>query len=90
MVHTKLLFRQWIEELEHQIPNLKIGKIGDGLLQIEDITVGIYKSVYNNLAQLRESFSMIIVDEAHLCPADLFSTALNMKNIFLLLFIEEV
>ena len=80
MVHTKLLFRQWIEELEHQIPNLKIGKIGDGLLQIEDITVGIYKSVYNNLAQLRESFSMIIVDEAHLCPADLFSTALNNLN----------
>ena len=50
MVHTKLLFRQWIEELEHQIPNIKIGKIGDGFLEIEDITVGIYKSVYNNLA----------------------------------------
>ena len=45
MVHTKLLFRQWIEELEHQIPNIKIGKIGDGFLQVEDITVGIYKSV---------------------------------------------
>ena len=80
MVHTKLLFRQWIEELEHQIPNIKIGKIGDGFLQIEDITVGIYKSVYNNLSQLRESFSMVIVDEAHLCPADLFSTALNNLN----------
>ena len=80
MVHTKLLFRQWIEELAHQIPNIKIGKIGDGFLEVEDITVGIYKSVYNNLAQLRESFSMIIVDEAHLCPADLFSTALNNLN----------
>ena len=33
MVHTKLLFRQWIEELAHQIPNIKIGKIGDGLLE---------------------------------------------------------
>ena len=49
MIHTKLLFRQWIEELEHQIPNIKIGKIGDGLFNVEDITVGIYKSVYNNL-----------------------------------------
>ena len=80
MVHTKLLFRQWIEELEHQIPNINIGKIGDGLLDVQDITVGIYKSVFNNLSQLRESFSMIIVDEAHLCPADLFSTALNNLN----------
>ena len=30
LVHTKLLFRQWIEELERQIPNVKIGKVGDG------------------------------------------------------------
>ena len=80
MVHTKLLFRQWIEELDHQIPNIKIGKIGDGLFEIQDITVGIYKSIYNNLSQLRQSFSMIIVDEAHLCPAELFSTTLNNLN----------
>ena len=77
MVHTKLLFRQWIEELERQVPGVKIGKIGDGLLDIQDITVGIYKSVYNNLSSLRDSFSLVLVDEAHLCPAELFSTALN-------------
>jgi len=80
MVHTKLLFRQWIEELEKQIPNVKIGKIGDGILQVENITVGIYKSVYNNLSELRNAFSMVIVDECHLCPAELFSTALNNLN----------
>ena len=80
MVHTKLLFRQWIEELERQVPNVKIGKVGDGLLDIQDITVGIYKSVYNNLSSLRDTFSLILVDEAHLCPAELFSTALNNLN----------
>ena len=80
MVHTKLLFRQWIEEITHQIPNVQIGKVGDGFLEIEDITVGIYKSVYNNLQHIRDTFSMVIVDEAHLCPADLFSTALNNLN----------
>ncbi len=80
MVHTKLLFRQWIEELERQVPDVKIGKVGDGLLDIQDITVGIYKSVYNNLSSLRDSFSLILVDEAHLCPAELFSTALNNLN----------
>ena len=80
MVHTKLLFRQWIEELEKQIPTAKIGKIGDGLLDVQDITVGIYKSVYNNIDSLKNSFSMILVDEAHLCPAEMFSTALNGLN----------
>ena len=80
LVHTKLLFRQWIEELERQIPTVKIGKVGDGLCDIQDITVGIYKSVYNRRDELAEKFSMILVDEAHLCPAEMFSTALNSLN----------
>ena len=80
LVHTKLLFRQWIEELERQIPDIKIGKVGDGLLDVQDITVGIYKSVYNNRDNLANCFSTVIVDEAHLCPADMFSTALNSLN----------
>jgi superfamily II DNA or RNA helicase len=80
LVHTKLLFRQWIEELERQIPTVKIGRIGDGLFDIQDITVGIYKSVYNRRDELENSFSMILVDEAHLCPAEMFSTALNSLN----------
>jgi len=80
LVHTKLLFRQWIEELERQIPTVKIGRIGDGLFDIQDITVGIYKSVYNRRDELKNSFSMILVDEAHLCPAEMFSTALNSLN----------
>lgn len=80
LVHTKLLFRQWIEELERQIPGIKIGKVGDGLLDLQDITVGIYKSVYNNRDTLTDCFSTVIVDEAHLCPAEMFSTALNSLN----------
>jgi superfamily II DNA or RNA helicase len=80
LVHTKLLFRQWIDELEKQLPNIKIGKIGDSLFDIQDITVGIYKSVYNKREQLVDEFSTVIVDEAHLCPAEMFSTALNSLN----------
>jgi len=80
LVHTKLLFRQWIEELERQIPTAKIGKVGDGIADIQDITVGIYKSVYNRRDELSDKFSMVLVDEAHLCPADMFSTALNSIN----------
>jgi len=80
LVHTKLLFRQWINELKTQIPNIDIGTIGDGLFSIEDITVGIYKSVLNNIEELHDRFSLLIVDEAHLCPADMFSQAVNSIN----------
>ena len=80
LVHTKLLFRQWLEELEKQIPGVPIGKIGDGLLDIREITVGIYKSVINNINYLHDNFSLLIVDEAHLCPADMFSQAVNSIN----------
>lgn len=80
LVHTKLLFRQWIEELEKQIPNIPIGKIGDGIFSTEDITVGIYKSVLNNIEIIHDSFGLTITDECHLAPADMFSKALNNIN----------
>jgi superfamily II DNA or RNA helicase len=80
LVHTKLLFYQWIDELTEQIPNIPIGKVGDGLLDIQDVTVGIYKSVLNNLDALHDEFSLVLVDEVHLCPADMFSQAVNSIN----------
>jgi superfamily II DNA or RNA helicase len=80
LVHTKLLFEQWIKEINNQLPSVTLGKIGDGLFSINDITVAIYKTAYNNIDQLRESFSTLIVDEAHKCPADMFSTVVNNVN----------
>ena len=80
MVHTKLLFKQWQEELHKQLPGIPIGTVGDGEFNIQEITVGIYKSIYNNLTALSNQFSMVMVDEAHLCPAELFSNALNNIN----------
>lgn len=77
LVHTKLLFRQWIEELSNLLPDSKIGRIGDGLFDIQDITVAIYKTVYNNISRVNDEFSTVIVDEAHLCPAETFSFVLN-------------
>lgn len=79
LVHTKLLWKQWQEEIKKQL-GITPGMIGDGLLIVGNITVGIYKTVHNNLNHLRNSFEMIIVDEVHLCPADVFSTTLNNLN----------
>jgi superfamily II DNA or RNA helicase len=50
------------------------------LLDIKSVTVGIYKTVHNRLHEIKNSFSLVIVDEAHLCPAEVFSQALNGIN----------
>lgn len=80
LVHTKLLFEQWLKEIAEQLPEVSMGKIGDGFFSIQDVTVAIYKTAYNNIEQLRDTFSTLIVDEAHKCPADMFSTVVNNIN----------
>jgi len=80
LVHTVLLFEQWLDELSKQIPDVTVGKIGDGFFSIGDVTVAIYKTAYNNIEQIRDVFSTLIVDEAHKCPADMFSTVVNNVN----------
>lgn len=80
LVHTVLLFEQWIDEITKQLPDVTPGKIGDGFFNIQDVTVAIYKTAYNNLSVLRDAFSTLIVDEAHKCPADMFSTVVNNIN----------
>ena len=80
LVHSKLLFDQWIELLKELIPNAKIGMVGDGRYDIQDITVGIYKSVLNNIDELHDCFALVAVDEAHLAPADMFSSVINSLN----------
>ena len=80
LVHTKLLFDQWLSEAEKQLPNAIIGKIGDGFYSIGDVTIAIYKTVYNNLDKLRDEFSTILIDETHKAPADMFSSVVNNLN----------
>ena len=75
LVHTKLLFYQWKAELENQL-KITPGLVGDGKYDIQPITVGIYKSVNNNLKDLRDKFSFVIVDECHLCASTVFSQTL--------------
>lgn len=77
VVHTKLLAYQWHESLEALIPDQKIGFIGDGRLEVQDITVAIYKTLINHLDTLKNRYEVVFVDEAHLCPAEMFSQVVN-------------
>lgn len=80
LVHTKLLYNQWIKELTSQLPDITIGKIGDGSFSVGDVTVAIYKTVSNNLEKLQNSFGMLIVDECHKAPAAMFFNVANNLN----------
>ena len=75
LVHTKLLLNQWRTEIENQL-GITPGIVGDGQYNVQPITVGLYKSVHNNLLKLKEQFSMVIVDETHMAPAKMFSQTL--------------
>jgi superfamily II DNA or RNA helicase len=78
--HTKLLAYQWLEALKDLVEGADIGFIGDGKESIKPITVGIYKSLLTRLDRLQNLFEVIFVDEAHLCPAETFSRAVNGIN----------
>jgi superfamily II DNA or RNA helicase len=80
ILHTKLLAEQWYSAIQSLIPDAKLGFIGDGRCEIGDITIAIYKSLLNQLSKVKNLFEVVIVDEAHLCPADTFSRAVNGLN----------
>ena len=77
LVHSKLLWEQWYDEIKSQVPDIPVGIIGDSRFEPDVVTIGLYQSVYNRMPEIKDRFSMTIVDEAHLCPATLFSSALN-------------
>jgi superfamily II DNA or RNA helicase len=78
--HTKLLAEQWLNLLRDTIDGTEIGFIGDGRESIKPITVGIYKSLISRLEKLDNRFELILVDEAHLCVAEVFSKVVNGIN----------
>jgi superfamily II DNA or RNA helicase len=78
--HTKLLAEQWHKELKTLISGTEIGFIGDGREVIKPITVGIYKSLIKRLDKIQDTFEVMFVDEAHLCPADMFGRVVNGIN----------
>ena len=78
--HTKLLAYQWLEALQKLVEDVEIGFIGDGKESIKPVTVAIYKSLLTRLDKVHNQFEVLFVDEAHLCPAETFSQAVNGVN----------
>jgi len=74
--HTKLLANQWFNEL-NKLVDAEIGFIGDGKFNVKPITVGMYQTLVKRIPELKDKFDLLIVDEAHRCPARVFSSVIN-------------
>lgn len=76
LVHTRELLLQWIERATQflGIPSGEIGIIGAGKWTIGDrLTVGLVQTLAKrDLADIRERFGLVILDEAHHAPASTF------------------
>lgn len=79
LVHTKDLMQQWQERIEEWLPQLSMGFIGGGRTYQEggDIVIATVQTLMNmpwqELYDLGKEFGLVILDEAHHCPAASFS-----------------
>ena len=75
IVPTKALMFQTGKSISNAIKE-PVGFIGSGRMNIERVTVGIIKSVWNNVSDLIKDFDIIILDEAHHASAETFYESL--------------
>lgn len=80
IVHKEFLAYQWIERINEFLPEARIGKIQQNVIDIEDkdIVIGMLQSIsmkdYDKT--VFESFGFVILDECHHLGAEVFSKAL--------------
>lgn len=77
LVHTRELMQQWQENIRQAFPRLTVGQIGDGKRSVGDITVGMIQTVTKRTDDIASHFGIVILDEAHHCPACTFTDVMN-------------
>lgn len=81
VVHKGFLIDQWIERVQQFLPDAKIGLIKGSKLEVEDkdIVLATIQSLsmkkYSN--EIFEEFGLMILDECHRMPSEVFSRALQ-------------
>lgn len=83
IVHRSDLARQWIEIIKQRM-GITAGFIGDGQWKIgEEITVGMVQTLASQderLAMACNTFGLVLCDETHHAPAEMFSCVLGSLN----------
>jgi superfamily II DNA or RNA helicase len=76
LVHSKELMHQWQDRIR-QFLGIEAGLAGDGILDIQPVTVAIVNTAKKYLETLSVAFGQIVVDECHRVPASLFTDVVS-------------
>lgn len=81
LTHTRDLAKQTAERAEQVlgIPQDQIGLIGAGVERMGNLlTIGLVQTlIKRDLSKIAGEFGMVILDEAHHCPAEIFKTVVH-------------
>jgi superfamily II DNA or RNA helicase len=80
IVHKEFLMNQWIERIQHFLPNARIGKIQGPIIDIEnkDIVLCMLQSLISKdyEPKIFDEFGLTIIDEVHHISSQSFSNSL--------------
>ncbi len=76
LVHSKELMHQWRQRIQ-QFLHIDAGRAGDGIYDIQPVTVAIVNTAKKYLETLPAHFGQIVVDECHRVPASLFTDVVS-------------
>jgi len=62
LVITEELMNQWYERIMRHL-GIKAGRLGGGFDDIREVTVAIYNSAVNKIAEISDKFDMVVFDE---------------------------
>lgn len=71
------LMNQWYDLLSAAF-GAEVGLIGGGYYEVQDLTVTTYDSAYSHMERLGNRFGLVIFDECHHLPGEMYSHAAEM------------
>ena len=71
------LMNQWYDLLNHAF-DAEIGLLGGGYHELQDVTAATYDSAYMHMERYGDRFGLIIFDEVHHLPGEMYSHAAEM------------
>lgn len=91
LIHSKKIFNQAIEYFR---PYFKVGQIGEGVYDVQDFTIAMYKTLGNRIKDTEgvqeqmNRFNILIVDECHRAGADDYTDTIKYINAGVRLFVS--
>jgi superfamily II DNA or RNA helicase len=78
LVPTRVLLQQWVKVLS-EVWAGPVGRLGDGVRDLQRITVATFESAYRTMAAIGNRFELLVIDEVHHFGAAVRDEALEMS-----------